>query len=134
MHSSPLLQFACSSAHDFGAGFEAVVRLSLAVLLRLYQNYFDESEVSRLKASIVTDLKPFTLRNYYFFLIKNMKNIQRMVPSVNVHNEAIVLCIVPACNGFTVGCKRFDRIPKSWYVFRSTACSTVNVHYAHGRR
>jgi len=33
----------------FGAGFEAVVRLILAVLFRLYQNYFEEIEVLRLK-------------------------------------------------------------------------------------
>ena len=49
VHSSPLLQFCCSIAHDSGAGTEVVLRLSVAVLVSLYQNYFDEIEVSRLK-------------------------------------------------------------------------------------
>jgi len=45
--------FVVSSAHDSGAGTEAVLRLSVAVLVRLYQNYFYEIEVSRLKHGLL---------------------------------------------------------------------------------
>ena len=134
VHISPILHFVVSSAHDSGAGTEAALRLSVSVLVRLYQNYFDEIEVSRLKHRLLQTWNPSHYIISVFFVIKNMRNVQRMVSSINVHGEATVLCIVFACNGFTFRCKGFDRIPKSWYVFWSTACWTVNVHYAHGWR
>jgi len=115
VHTVHFYNFVVSSAHDSGSGTEAVLRLSVAVLVRPYQNYFDEIEVSRLKHGLLQAWNPSRYIITIFLVINNMKNVQPMVSSINFHGEAIVLCIVPACNGFTVRCKRFDRIPKSWY-------------------
>jgi hypothetical protein len=129
---SLLFQFCCASARDSGTGTEAVLRLSFAVVFCLdigsILMKFRAWSIGRYR------LKPFTLHNYNFSVINTMKNVQRVISSINIHRQAIVLCFVPSCNGFAVRSERLYCVPKSWYVLWSTACSTVNVCYPHGRR